>query len=102
MIEGLQGAEAYRCLSLDDPGTGTAALGQLIGSLDHALALIDDRESLRPLLAQLPSRDRTILALRFFHHLTQTQIAEQVGVSQMQVSRVLRQTLAFLHKRMSG
>ncbi|MCA1836898.1 MAG: sigma-70 family RNA polymerase sigma factor [Actinobacteria bacterium] len=63
---------------------------------------MDDRETLRPLLAQLPSRVRTILALRFFHQLTQTQIAEQVGVSQMQVSRALRQALAFLHERMSG
>ena len=101
VIEGLQGADAYRCLSLDDPGSGTAPLGEIIGSLDHALALIDDRESLRPLLAQLPCRDRTILALRFFHQLTQTQIAEQVGISQMQVSRVIRRTLAFLHERMS-
>lgn len=101
VIEGLQGAKAYRCLSLDDPGSGTASLGQIIGSLDHALALIDDRESLRPLLAQLPCQDRTILALRFFHQLTQTQIAEQVGISQMQVSRVIRHTLAFLHERMS-
>ena len=102
VIEGLQGAEAYRCLSLDDPGSGTAPLGEIIGSLDHALALIDDRESLRPLLAQLPCQDRTILALRFFHQLTQTQIAEQVGISQMQVSRVIRRTLAFLHERLSG
>jgi RNA polymerase sigma-B factor len=101
VIEGLQAAEAYRCESLDDPVSGAAAHGEVIGSLDHALARIDDRETLRPLLAQLPSRDRTILALRFFHQLTQTQIAEQVGVSQMQVSRVLRQSLAFLHERMS-
>jgi Sigma-70, region 4 len=83
-IEGLQAAEAYRCMSLDDHVSGWAAGGEVIGSLDHALARIDDRETLRPLLAQLPSRDRTILALRFFHQLTQTQIAEQVGVSQMQ------------------
>jgi Sigma-70, region 4 len=83
-IEGLQAAEAYRCMSLDDHVSGWAAGGEVIGSLDHALARIDDRETLRPLLAQLPSGDRTILALRFFHQLTQTQIAEQVGVSQMQ------------------
>jgi RNA polymerase sigma-B factor len=101
VIEGLQAAEAYRCVSLDDPVSGAAAHSEVICSPDHALARIDDRETLRPLLAQLPSRDRTILALRFFHQLTQTQIAEQVGVSQMQVSRVLRQSLAFLHERMS-
>jgi RNA polymerase sigma-B factor len=102
VIEGLQAAEAYRCMSLDDHVSGWAARGEVIGSLDHALARIDDRETLRPLLAQLPSRHRTILALRFFHQLTQTQIAEQVGVSQMQVSRALRQALAFLHERMSN
>ncbi|MBV8994611.1 MAG: SigB/SigF/SigG family RNA polymerase sigma factor [Pseudonocardiales bacterium] len=101
VIEGLQAAEAYRCMSLDDPVSGAAARGEVIGSLDHALARIEDRETLRPLLAQLPSQDRTILALRFFYQLTQTQIAEQVGVSQMQVSRALRQTLAFLHEHTS-
>ena len=60
------------------------------------------RGMLRPLLAQLPPRERTIIALRFFRQLTQTQIAEQVGISQMHVSRVLRQTLAYLHEQMAG
>jgi RNA polymerase sigma-B factor len=101
VIEALQAADAYRCSSLDDPATGPAARDRVIGGLDRALALIDDRESLRPLLAQLPALERTILALRFVYQCTQTQIAEQVGVSQMQVSRVLRETLAFLHTRMS-
>ena len=101
VIEALQAADAYRCSSLDDPATGPAARDRVIGGLDRALALIDDRESLRPLLAQLPAVKRTILGLRFVHQYTQTQIAEQVGVSQMQVSRMLRETLAFLHARMS-
>jgi RNA polymerase sigma-B factor len=100
VIEALQAADAYRCSSLDDPVSGPATRDRVIG-LDRALALIDDRESLRPLLAQLPALERTILALRFVYQCTQTQIAEQVGVSQMQVSRVLRETLAFLHARMS-
>jgi RNA polymerase sigma-B factor len=102
VIEALQAADAYRCSSLDDPATGPAARDRVIGGLDRALALIDDRESLRPLLVQLPAVKRTILGLRFVHQYTQTQIAEQVGVSQMQVSRTLRETLAFLHARMSG
>jgi RNA polymerase sigma-B factor len=50
-------------------------------------------------LAQLPPQERAILALRFFRHLSQTQIGEQVGLSQMQISRVLRRTLAFLQER---
>jgi len=83
-------------------GEGKYLVGELIGGLDAELALIDDREALRPLLAELALRERTILALRFFRQLTQTQIAEQVGISQMHVSRVLRQTLTFLQERMTS
>jgi RNA polymerase sigma-B factor len=83
-------------------GEGKVTLGEFIGALDAELALIDDREALRPLLAELAPRERTILVLRFFRQLTQTQIAEQVGISQMHVSRVLRQTLAFLQERMAS
>jgi len=57
---------------------------------------------LRPLLAQLPPRERTILIRRFFRELTETQIAEQIGLSQMHVSRVLRQTPSYLQDGMSG
>lgn len=106
VIEGLQAGEAYRSSSLDEivdsEGGGTATLGQFLSGLDTELDVVDDREVLRPLLAQLPPRDRTILTLRFFRELTQTQIAEQVGLSQMHVSRVLRQTLTFLQKSTAG
>jgi RNA polymerase sigma-B factor len=105
VIEALQAAEAYRSSSLDEmlgSGENTASLGEFIGGLDAELALIDNREALRPLLAELAPRERTILALRFFRQLTQTQIAAQVGISQMHVSRVLRQTLEFLRERMSS
>ncbi len=105
VIEGLQVGDAYRSSSLDEmlgTGEGTATLGEFIGGLDAELDSIEDREALRPLLAQLAPRDRTILALRFFRQRTQTQIAEQVGLSQMHVSRVLRQTLTFLQQRMSN
>jgi RNA polymerase sigma-B factor len=105
VIEGLQAGEAYRSSSLDEmlgSGEGKVTLGEFIGALDAELALIDDREALRPLLAELAPRERTILVLRFFRQLTQTQIAEQVGISQMHVSRVLRQTLVFLQERMAS
>ena len=105
VIEGLQAAETYKSSSLDqalDPPNGTATLGESLGALDGELDLIDDRETLRPLLAQLTPRDRTILTLRFFRGLTQTQIAEQVGLSQMHVSRVLRQTLTLIHEQITN
>ncbi|MDQ3826297.1 MAG: sigma-70 family RNA polymerase sigma factor, partial [Actinomycetota bacterium] len=104
VIEALHAAKAYRSSSLDEMlsnGDTTTAPDKFIGELDPQMCLIDDRETLRPLLAQLAPRQRTILALRFFHQLTQTQIAEQVGISQMHVSRLLRQTLDFLHQRMT-
>ncbi len=104
VIDALAAGEAYRSSSLDGivgSESNGATLNDLIGSLDEDLALIDDREALRPLLAELEPRDRTILVLRFFRELTQTQIAEQVGISQMHVSRVLRQTLTHLRERMS-
>ncbi|MCA1822072.1 MAG: SigB/SigF/SigG family RNA polymerase sigma factor [Pseudonocardia sp.] len=105
VIEGLQAGEAYRSSSLDEllnpAGGDTATLGEFVGGLDEELEAIDDREALRPLLAQLPPRERTILALRFFRGLTQTQIAEQLGMSQMHVSRLLRQTLTSLQGSMA-
>ena len=104
VIEALHAAKAYRSSSLDEMlsnGDTTTAPDKFIGEPDAPMCLIDDRETLRPLLTQLAPRERTILALRFFHELTQSQIAEQVGVSQMHVSRLLRQTLTFLHDRMT-
>jgi RNA polymerase sigma-B factor len=105
VIEGLQAGEAYQTSSLDEilssASGSTTTLGELLGDLDADLDIIEDREALRPLLAKLSPRDRTILALRFFRGLTQTQIADQVGLSQMHVSRILRQTLAFLQERMA-
>jgi RNA polymerase sigma-B factor len=100
VIEALHAGEAYRSSSLDEMlSYGDTA--DCLGDLDPQMCLIDDRETLRTLLAELAPRQRTILALRFFHQLTQTQIAEQVGISQMHVSRVLRQTLTFLRERMT-
>ncbi|MDQ3763781.1 MAG: SigB/SigF/SigG family RNA polymerase sigma factor [Actinomycetota bacterium] len=103
VIDGLQAGEAYRSASVDEmlSRQGTATFGEFVGDLDNELAVIEDREVLRPLLAELAPRERTILALRFFRQLTQTQIAEQVGISQMHVSRLLSRTLALLQERMN-
>jgi RNA polymerase sigma-B factor len=83
-------------------GQGRATLSEFVSALDAQLARIDHRETLRPALAELTPRDRTILILRFFHQLTQAQIAQQVGISQMHVSRVLRRTLTLLRDRVSS
>ena len=109
VLEGLQAQYAGHTSSLDEPswdddgsskGTRTrheAALGIVETEFD----LVEHREALVPLLLALPERERKILLLRFFRGLTQTEIAEQVGVSQMHVSRLLSRTLAGLRRRMA-
>ncbi len=102
VIEGLEGAQAYATASLDaqvgsdDGDEGSPSLADRLGTEDLDLEAVEHRESLRPLLAALPSRERRILALRFFHGMTQSQIADEVGVSQMHVSRLLAKSLATL------
>ena len=71
-----------------------------MGDVDAGLDQIENRESLRPLLEALPERERTVLVLRFFESMTQTQIAERVGISQMHVSRLLSKSLARLRDQL--
>lgn len=103
LVDALQAGEAYRPLSLDAPSGGAAdeepgTVGEHLGADDPALELFIDRHSLRPLLAQLPERERTILSLRFFGDQTQQQIGERLGISQMHVSRLLSKTLRQLRR----
>jgi len=107
VIEGLEGAQAYSTTSLDaqvggDDGDGAASLVDRLGSDDLDLEAVEYRESLKPLLAALPSRERRILALRFFHGMTQSEIADEVGISQMHVSRLLAKSLATLREGMTA
>lgn len=100
VVEGLEVAAAQRSSSLDamlGPKEGNV-LGDTFGTHDAGLSGVDDRETLRPLLEELPERERTVLALRFFRNMTQTQIAEHLGVSQMQISRLLARTLGKLRE----
>jgi len=95
VLEGLESANAYSTMSLDVSNSdddGPSWLDSL-GEEDVALEHVEIRESLRPLLAGLPPREQQILVLRFFRQQTQSQIAEQVGISQMHVSRLLTRTL---------
>ncbi|TDD30211.1 SigB/SigF/SigG family RNA polymerase sigma factor [Actinomadura sp. KC06] len=97
-VEVIVACDAYRPLSLEAPADGSAAgdngtVGEYLGSDDPALDAFIDGHALAPLIDDLPERERTILLLRFFGNKTQTQIAEQIGLSQMHVSRLLRATL---------
>jgi RNA polymerase sigma-B factor len=99
IIEGLESGHAYRALSINAPANGEesgAELIDLLGGIDRDLEAVDDRESLRPLIAQLPVREQRIIAMRFFGNMTQTQIAEKLGISQMHVSRLLTHALTAL------
>jgi RNA polymerase sigma-B factor len=101
IVEGLESGNAYATLSLDagdEAEDGAGSMLDAIGSDDANLAHVDLRESIRPLLEQLGHREKRILLLRFFGNMTQSQIAAEIGVSQMHVSRLLTRTLAQLRE----
>ncbi|MDP9240247.1 MAG: sigma-70 family RNA polymerase sigma factor, partial [Actinomycetota bacterium] len=99
ILEGLQSANAYSAVSLDAPDGSdedSPAVADSLGAVDDALEGVEYRESLKPLLERLPPREKRILLLRFFGNKTQSQIAAEIGISQMHVSRLLARTLAQL------
>jgi RNA polymerase sigma-B factor len=105
--EALHARAVQATASLDQPAgsraeDGDATLGELIGDDDDGYALAERHADLAPLLRALPAREREILFLRFARDLTQTEIAERIGCSQMQISRVLRRTLAQLGEQAAG
>ncbi|WP_228980265.1 RNA polymerase sigma factor SigF [Streptomyces sp. DH12] len=105
VVEARLASNAYNSSSLDaavtgDGEDGEAALADFIGVEDHAMELVEDFHSLAPLVADLDDRERRILHLRFVEELTQSQIGEQLGCSQMHVSRLLSRTLKKLRKGM--
>jgi RNA polymerase sigma-B factor len=101
VIEALEAQASRYAGALDavDPQTGMSAVERL-GDLDEALERVEYRHALRPLLDALPERERTIVMLRFFGEMTQTQIGDQVGISQMHVSRLLSRTLTQLRTQL--
>jgi len=101
VLEGLESANAYSTVSLDTPESGDSdalAVADTLGVVDESLEGVEYRESLKPLLDQLPAREKRILLLRFFGNMTQSQIAAELGISQMHVSRLLARTLAQLRE----
>ncbi len=99
VLEAIESGRAYSSLSLsqgsgglDDDGDDLDPLESL-GTEEHQYEVSEDRAVLAPGFAVLDDRERTILHLRFFEGLTQSQIAQQVGISQMHVSRLIRRAL---------
>ncbi|MEB8340934.1 MULTISPECIES: RNA polymerase sigma factor SigF [Streptomyces] len=101
VVEGMSASNAYTASSLDaqpEEDDSEGALADRIGYEDHGLEGIEYVESLKPLIADLPPRDRKILSLRFVANMTQSEIGEELGISQMHVSRLLSRTLVRLRK----
>ena len=105
VVECLVAGDAYRLESLDASlgGTGSdnnRSVADSVGDIDPHIDRITNREALRPLVAALPPRDREVLHMRFFESMTQSQIADRIDVSQMQVSRMLAGTLQSLRDQL--
>jgi len=104
VVEGLVAGSSYNTLSIDSGGSSdegdVRSIAETLGEVDAGMNRIEDREALRPLLESLPERERVVLVLRFFESMTQTQIAERVGISQMHVSRLLARSLAKLRDQL--
>jgi RNA polymerase sigma-B factor len=108
VLEGLAAQYAGHTASLDEPawdddggGGDRTRHAAAMGVAEPEFELVECREALSPLLSALPERERKILMLRFFGGMTQTEIANEVGVSQMHVSRLLSRTLAGLRRRLA-
>ncbi|MGW6461678.1 SigB/SigF/SigG family RNA polymerase sigma factor [Streptomyces sp. NPDC055078] len=89
---GLEAIGSFSTLSLDAeiPGSDQGhTMADAIGGPDPALDVVIDREAVKPRLRELPERERTILYMRFFRDMTQSRIAEDLGISQMHVSRLI-------------
>ena len=103
VLEGLEGARAYNATSLSTPvgADGQTELGETLGGEDSAYEVAETRIALAPAMAALTEREQKIITLRFYGNLTQSQIAEQIGISQMHVSRLLTKALAKLRTELA-
>jgi RNA polymerase sigma-B factor len=100
ILEAMEASGAYRATSLSTPRGNSDELGDTVGDTvgtdEHGYELAEDRATLDRLLQTITPREREVLRLRFEEDLTQAEIGERIGVSQMQVSRLIRQSLARL------
>ena len=99
----MDAAQAYSTASLDAPvGEGERSPMETIGGDDASYELVERWSAIAPAIKDLPERERRVLYLRFFAGMTQSEIAEDIGVSQMHVSRILSHTLKLLRETASG
>jgi RNA polymerase sigma-B factor len=103
VLEAVEAGSAYSPVSLSSsPGNEEDLdLMEVLGTEDEGYARSEERASLEPALGELPEREREILRMRFEEGLTQTQIAERVGLSQMHVSRLIRRSLESMRDAMA-
>ena len=93
VLEAMEARAAYRLTSIDAKTGDDPELGMQLGADDPSFGQVDQQHTLRGLVARLPEREQQIINLRFVEELTQAQIADRVGISQMHVSRLLSQSL---------
>lgn len=99
ILDAMEAVQAYSTTSLESPvGEEGVAPIDVLGTEDPSLELLESWTAVAPAVRQLPPRERKVLYLRFFRGMTQSEIAREVGVSQMHVSRLLAQSLGFLRE----
>jgi RNA polymerase sigma-B factor len=100
VLEALEASGAYKATSLEAPRGGDEeggdTLGDTLGTEEHGFSLAEDRATIEHLMRSITPREREVLRLRFAEDLTQAEIGELIGVSQMQVSRIIRQSIGRL------
>jgi len=101
VLDSLELSHARNTRSLTPEDDDDTPLADRLGDVDAALSGVDDQETVRAMLATLPERERAIVTMRFLDGMSQSQIAERVGISQMHVSRLLTRSLARLRSELS-
>ncbi|SEG79835.1 RNA polymerase sigma-B factor [Actinacidiphila yanglinensis] len=107
VADGQEALDSFSSLSLDAQcrqpvDTGPMSLADTLGAPDPALDVVLDREAVKPQLCRLPERERHILYLRFFRGMTQSMIADQLGISQMHVSRLISRSCSAIRAEIAG
>jgi RNA polymerase sigma-B factor len=102
VLESIEAAQAYQSMSLFTPlgDDDRTTIADTVGGHDRDLAAVEDRSALSVMLSHLPEREQRIVVMRFYGNMTQSQIAAEIGVSQMHVSRLLKGALGQLREEL--